>query len=585
MYHIVAIYLAIVFLVQSQIKSRKVLNTLCLLPFIVVIGLRYGVGADYFSYEYIYNFLDVSSFGSMMTSMDNIEIGFKSIFYLGRLLNLSYAVTIGFTSLIMMAGVGLLINSKSENIPLSYLLYYACFFLPWNLNAIRQGLAIASSLYVMFGNTKLDLKYKIIAIIALMSLHLSVIIVLPLYYISKMNIGKKKMTIVIVTSMLLSLLPLNSILSLFENVPFLSKLALYATSSSGLLDFQSISRVVILAPILYFYDRFEDKVIVNFSLFSFALYFALKSNELIASRMSIYGFFMIIILYPAIYSFDLWKKRMIILMSVVALMFTGMFYVKEFNAAFRQANFIGSKERRNWVTILNKEEYQPLFLNQFNLITQVNQLCSVKSIPFFEVTDFETVTYTEYTEGDTFEAVKFPNDKYGVINQEGNIVVIGQYDKKPIIRDYILTTHTTGSHFLRDVHIDLRTSKEVPLEEVKDQLLDFERRKLEFDARWFDIRQMYYEELVDTPLNKLVPVNQFNHLALVSFSQPIWYNVVESTVHNNSFMFFVDNNLTPLNDRVYNLVDPFGLSKMARGYTSCGKEIINEYGDVIWYEY
>ena len=584
MYHITAIILIIIFLLQSKIKSRKALHIACLTPFLVVIALRYGVGADYFSYEYIYNFLDVSSFGNMMSSMDNIEIGFKSIFYVGRILNLSYAVTIGLISLVMTLGVALLIDAKSENVPLSYLLFYACFFLPWNLNAVRQGLAIALSLYLMFGNLILEFKYKVLLLVALMSLHVSAIIVLPLYLVSKKDIGKKNMAIIIGVSMVLSLLPLNSILSLFENVPFLSKLALYATSSSGLLDFQSISRIVILAPLLYFYDRFEDKVMVNFSLLSFALYFTLKSNELIASRMSIYGFFLIIILYPTIYTFGFWKKKMVLVIAAVAVLFSGMFYVKEFNAAFRQANFVGERNRRNWVTILNRDEYQMQFLNQFNLITQANRLCRVNSVPFFENTNFEEVTYTEYTEGDTFLAVKFPNEKYGVINQEGKVVTIGVYDREPEIRDHILTTHTTGSHFLRSIHIDLRTMEEVALESIQDQLLDFEKRQMEFDAKWFNIRQMYYEELVDTPLNDLVPVDQFNHLALIGFSQPFWYNVVESTVHLNSFMFFVDNNFEPFNDRVYNLVDPFGLSKMARGYTSCGKEIINEYGEVIWYE-
>ena len=560
------------------------LHVLCLIPLITIITLRYGIGADFFSYEHIYNLLDLSSIGNMMNSVDNIEIGFKLLFYFGRILNMSYALTIALISLIMTIVVALLIKDKSANIPLSYLLFFACFFLPWNLNAIRQGLAMSLSLYLMFGNNKLSFKYKIGLLILLMSLHVSVIIVLPLYYISQMEIGKKRMTIILGVSMVLSILPLNGILALFENVPFLSKLALYITSSSGLLDFQSISRLMILLPLLFFYDKFEDKVMVNFSLLSFALYFALKSNELIASRMSIYGFFMIIILYPTIYSFTNWKKNAVILMTVIAVFFSGMFYLKEFNSAFRQANFIGNSKHRNWITILNKDQYQMQFLNEYNLITRTNQLCASNSKSFFENTDFDTINYSGYKEGDTFEAVQFPNGKYGVINQEGKIVITGEYHRKPVVRDYILTTLTTDSHFNRDIHTDLRTGEELLFEDVVDQLLDFERREMEFRSNWFNIRQMYYEELVNTQLNDLVLVNQFDHLTLISFSQPIWYNVVESTVHNNSFMILVDNQLEPLNDRIYSSIERFGLSRMARGQTNCGIEIINETGEVVWYE-
>ena len=584
MYHITAILLISIFIFQSKLKSRKLLHVLCLTPLILIIILRYGVGPDFFSYEHIYNILDVSSFGNMMNSVDNIEIGFKMIFYFGRILNLSYAVTIAVVSLIMTLVVALLINDTSDNVPLSYLLFYSCFFLPWNLNAIRQGLAMALALYLLFGKNKFSLKSKIMIVVLLMSLHVSVIVVLPLYYISRMEIGRKKMVIILVLSMIMSILPLNSILSLFENVPFLSKLALYVSSSSGLLDFQSISRIMIILPLLLFYNKFENKVAVNFSLLSFALYFALKSNELIASRMSIYGFFMIIILYPTIYSFEYWRKKVIIAMTLIAVAFSGMFYVKEFNAAFRQSNFIGANSKRNWISILNKDQYQLLFLNDYNLITQSNRLCSTNSNSFFKNTNFEVINYPAYTEGDTFEVVQFPNGNYGVINQVGKIVVTGDYSRKPFVRDHILTTQTTDSHFTRDVHINLKTGEVLPLDEVKDQLLDFEMRELDFRDNWFDIRQMYYEELVDTPLNKLVPMNAFDHLTLISFSQPIWYNVVETSVLNSSFMIFVDNQLKPFNDTVYTRVERFGLSRMAHAYTNCGKEIINEFGEVVWYE-
>ena len=133
-------------------------------------------------------------------------------------------------------------------------------------------------------------------------------------------------------------------------------------------------------------------------------------------------------------------------------------------------------------------------------------------------------------------------------------------------------------------HFDLKTSQEVSFDTVRDTLLEFETMQLELNSNWFDIRELYYEELVDTPLNTLIPVNEFDNLALISFSQPMWYNVVEAAAHSNSFMIFVDNQLRPINDVAYQHVDAYGLSKIARGYTSCGSELINEYGEVIWYE-
>lgn len=584
MYYISFIILVALLAMKNLIKSRKLQHILCLIPIILVVIMRYGVGADYFSYEYIYNFLDISSFGSMINSMNNIELGYKIIFYVARLMNISFAVTIGVVSAVMTIIVAKLISSKSKNIPLSYLLYYSCFFLPWNLNAVRQGLAIVLSLYILFGDLKMSQVSKNLLILLLASLHISVIIVIPIYYLSKIKLNKKKIVIILLTSMVFSLLPLNEILKLFENIPFLSKLYLYTSENSNLLDFQSISRLVILSPILFFYNDFKDKEMVNFSLLSFSLYFVLKNNELIASRMSIYGFFLIILLLPEIVSFTKWSKKMTISLTVVSIIFSGLFFEKEFNAAFRQANFVGNAKDRNWISIFNKDVNQRYFLNQFNLITETNQICSKNNLQFFESTDFEDEKKYSYIDGDTFKVVKFPNKKYGVINQKGNIVQKGKYTEMPVISDYILITKTVGSHFKRSIYIDLRDGMEVSYEVAQPIIMEFQEKLLKFESEWFNIRQMYYEELVNTPLNEIVPVNQFTHLSLVGFSTPMWYNVVESTVHQNSFMFFVNNKLEPLNDRIYNFVDAFDLSLMARGVTRCGVEIINQEGQVIWYE-
>ncbi|EOX4967774.1 EpsG family protein [Vibrio alginolyticus] len=148
-------YILIVFLgltlsvVHSLCKDngtyKRIIEFLFLLILVLVSTFRWETGTDFYSYIYLYDAVPEFGSGSFNDIYQNIEPGFKYLTSITKLFgNVQfYFFTISILSLLPI-WVGLIWLNKiiKFNILLALLIYLLVFFLPYNLNAIRQSITM-----------------------------------------------------------------------------------------------------------------------------------------------------------------------------------------------------------------------------------------------------------------------------------------------------------------------------------------------------------------------------------------------------------------------------------------------------------
>lgn len=152
-YIVVWILLCVLSIASEVIRRRTaVLHVgfwLCFLALTVMLVLRYGQGADYFSYRRIY--LSVSETEITFPHYGwNKEVGFAFLCNIFRMLRVPYE---GFVAIVSVAEMGLLATFfKRYQVaePLALLLAYPTLYLTWFFSGIRQGLVIAVFLGLLF---------------------------------------------------------------------------------------------------------------------------------------------------------------------------------------------------------------------------------------------------------------------------------------------------------------------------------------------------------------------------------------------------------------------------------------------------
>ena len=194
-----------------------------MLPLIIISGIRYGVGQDYF-YTYVPIFRNVLS-GKINGTWG--EIGYIYLNKFVTLFTSDYSVIFLLTSIIFIYFTFKAIYEQSDNISFSIMLlvlmgYYFCF-----MNGIRQMLAASILIYsIKFIKEKKLKKFLIFVLMATM-LHTSSLLFIPLYFISSLEINYK--IIAVITFMFYALS--NIISSLLLKIIGLTKYSWYLDST------------------------------------------------------------------------------------------------------------------------------------------------------------------------------------------------------------------------------------------------------------------------------------------------------------------------------------------------------------------
>lgn len=361
MYYII-FFLGLIFSLQ---KEKKILFYLYLIILMLIAFFRFGVGPDYFSYQYLYQLLYPNPINELLNGIGNQEVLFRFIGSILKNIGFSYQLYLSLFAAINVYFIGKTVVRFSGKPTMSLFLYYSFFYFVWTFSGLRQGVVLAVGVYYYLSMYEEKRPFKFVLIISLLSLiHTSSLILLLLYFTSKKKWSQNKLVMVSITSVLLSMLPIGRLLSMFSQIPLFNQVASYLSTDYSIwqiFDVQGLARLVFLIIGLIYYKMYTKgnpiyQFIMNSFILSLNLYFVINSSELVAARLSIYGFYMIILILPSIYSF--YGTQINKFIFQVALIILSFLYLgKELDSMTTNANMVFfEKTLVPYTNIFNKND-------------------------------------------------------------------------------------------------------------------------------------------------------------------------------------------------------------------------------------
>lgn len=361
------------------LRNNNILFNIFSIILLLLSFFRFGVGADYFSYQYIYQNLSSNPIQEITNSTLHGEVLFRVIGSVFKSLNLSYQVFIGFFATITLYFILKLIKAYSDKTIWSLFIFYSFFYFVWIFSGIRQGLTIAIGTYYLLEalEDRKTIKFTFIVII-LSFIHSASLILLPIYLLANIDWTRNKLIITTIFSIVCSILPIENILRLFQSIPLIQRIVFYMDGSYSplrILDFQSLIRILLIGFVLVFYNSYikygtKARNLMVTYIISLNLYFILKFSELTASRVSIYGYLLAIILLPNIYlTFKRDIDRFIYKLLLIIICF--FYFNKELDAMVESSGLMSYET--NYVPythVFNKFEgysFDNRFINFINL--------------------------------------------------------------------------------------------------------------------------------------------------------------------------------------------------------------------------
>lgn len=350
-------------------SNRKILSAKIYAIMITLVAVfRYGCGADYFSYYYLYDKIKPSFISEIVSPSIPQEVGFRLIGVCFKVANLPYQILIATFAAISIYFIYKTCVKYSNNPTFSLVIYFACYYIYWTYSSLRQGIVMAMGIYFLLQAIyeKKEAKFLIITLL-LATIHQSALFLIVLYFVSKIKITKRTLLVLLIVAVGMSLVPLGSIANMLASyIPVFQRLSYYIDAPSSLMsslfDFQTVGRLVFMVIAFFFYNSYcnesaENRKIMNMYIFSFVIYFIFKFSELAAARLAIYGKVLdILILTNIIGNIKVKFDKQIFIAFIVILMF--MYMYKDLSAMEVQASLIDTRNLFTpYVNIFNKEQF------------------------------------------------------------------------------------------------------------------------------------------------------------------------------------------------------------------------------------
>lgn len=157
------------------------------MPLILVSGLRYNVGTDYFKTYYtgFYRVMQGNGF-------DKFEIGYVALVKLIQVFTSNVFVLFFITSVITIGFTFAAVRHMSSNVAFSILLFMISRYYFIGLNAVRQMMACAVFSYALVFALRRDLKKYLVFALLAVSFHYSTLILVPTYWLMMISWTPKK---------------------------------------------------------------------------------------------------------------------------------------------------------------------------------------------------------------------------------------------------------------------------------------------------------------------------------------------------------------------------------------------------------
>lgn len=177
----------------------------------LVIGLRYKVGADYLSY--------LDSYNKYKQGYNlSFEFGYEMLNKISIYMGFGYTFVLLASSFITNFFIIKTIKDKSNNFFLSIVILFGSGFIIFQTNGIRQAIAISLIFYsIRYIERNNVWKFILFSILASL-FHLSALIMVPFYWLSKIELKKISLILILSGSIIIMFLNLNEVISFFINL-------------------------------------------------------------------------------------------------------------------------------------------------------------------------------------------------------------------------------------------------------------------------------------------------------------------------------------------------------------------------------
>lgn len=328
-----------------KLNQKKVLFIMILILVIFAI-FRYGVGADYFAYKYLFSRYQASPFLELMSGVDEKELLFRLFGSVFRMFGVGYEVFVSVISVICLGFMYLVCKKYSKRPVLSLFLYYSIFYFTWVFSAYRQGLVLAIGTYILLRFQDKEDTWKFLLVTLFLSyIHISALALVVYYFIVRLKWSRRSLTIMLLVSIVIAIMPLDRIVASLSYLPLFDRVNYYVGIKNYDLSYaiKTIPRIIMALVAIYYYPYIlkltKNKNVPILFIFGMCLYLAFSSVEMLASRVSIYGFIFIILLIPEILGFIKRFKCEVYYACAVfmVVIFSGAYMIKGLNAMGREA--------------------------------------------------------------------------------------------------------------------------------------------------------------------------------------------------------------------------------------------------------
>lgn len=555
-------------------KNLKIVLIIGMLLLINIVSFAYGT--DYLSYQYLYNgFKSVSS-----ASSSHIEYGFKVLFSLFKALEINYSLFAIIFRTFLIGITSLWLYDSSDDIVLSLIVYFALFYTVWIMSAYRQGLVLAVGSYIVFNKKKnYSLITQLIVISILSVFHISALFYFVILILNKIKWTKKRQVIALFISLVFTFLPLYKIAELLIFIPGIDKVANYLSTNIGFFDTGSLMRLFFYLVTIFKYDAITttafNKKIVDSFLYGISLYFILKFSEITAGRLTIFTFILLVLIIP-ILAREYYTPKIRNLSYVTVYLICFVLLAKDFSAYKSQVNYKGDLSTFSIPTVFDKNYYD------FDNIYAYIEYRKDQSNKFInDVKSNYSKKEVEYNEDDSYIVIRDKNNKYGIMNQNGDWYMKPSQNHELLVYDGVYSLQKKEDLYWQPTfyNMDKTEDSQEKLESKVNEYLSETKvhtvNQTLFEGNVFDI--IDFENFVP------YPEHVEKEIMVKVEDDGFIYNVIYFQYYSHHMYIYLDENLQPLADTVFSQS-----SLYKNGFLTVqnmtGYVVFNRAGDVIWAE-
>ncbi len=254
-FYITLFLLSVLFLYIGNKKNNRFFKIIAILIPILIGGFRYYVGTDYTNYIDYYNVYSPLTITQYLSQMGVFEILFYIISRLSFVLANNYYLMFFVSNAIIVIFTFLAIDKlKIKNKYLVWAIFLFLYF-PMMLNAVRQGISVAITFYMLALFFDKDFKKALIMAILSPLFHTSGLITIIIFFI--MYLLQKKLkkrnikNIIIISFAILLCIPIFT--NLITYLPFLQQYTKYETLLAEGNNYTFYLKLIILLVFFLFY--------------------------------------------------------------------------------------------------------------------------------------------------------------------------------------------------------------------------------------------------------------------------------------------------------------------------------------------